>query len=388
MTRPPYGHGPVPPGGDRGGYGQPNPYGPPGRHQPPPNPYGAPGNRPYPPPAQPYPGARPGYPPPQGARPGRPPQRPQPSGAPPPYGRPPAPYGPAGRSPAPRRSGGRGVLVVLFAVVVAVLGLVGMGMVGGAVDESTGPDPGLTYEPGESAPAETANNPLLTDPDATLLPAECDYTPWSTDVDAATTFFETAAGCLADAWQPVLAQAGLPFAEPNLSITASTAGITTPCTGSTSDFAAFYCPANRTIYMPISQLQTDLFGDNWVVYLSVFAHEYGHHIQAVSGILRKANSDRVDAGVRSPRGLELSRRVELQANCFDGMYIAATSGAGSLTSAQVSVARRDAYGRGDQAGDMRDHGTAENGGLWFELGLDENRTQLCNTFTAPAEAVS
>src|SRR5690606_25378927 len=134
-------------------------------------------------------------------------------------------------------------------------------------------------ESGE-APAATGDNPLVTDTEGTLVPASCDYAPWGTQVERARAFFESAAACLEAAWQPVMAKNGLPFEAPTLSITASTAGVSTPCTGSTSNFAAFYCPANKTIYMPISQLQTDYFRDNWVVYLSVFAHEYGHHIQA------------------------------------------------------------------------------------------------------------
>lgn len=304
------------------------------------------------------------------------------------------PYGPPGRPPYPprRRSGGSGAWVALLVVVVFLVvgGLVRNAISVGRNDSSPSTvTPSLTFAPdGSTGPAETGANPLLADPTATLIPARCPYSPWGTQVDAARKFFESAASCLAAAWKPVLEKANLPFRPPALNVSATTTGITTPCTGTTSNFAAFYCPANKTIYMPISQLQTDFFKDNWVVYLSVFAHEYGHHVQAMSGILRKANSERADAGPRSSRGLELSRRVELQANCFDGMYIASSSGGGSLTNSQLNIARKDAYGRGDQAGDMRDHGTAENGGQWFETGLDKNRAAQCNTFTAPSGSVS
>ncbi len=304
------------------------------------------------------------------------------------------PYGPPGRPPYPprRRSGRSGGWIALLVVVVFLIagGLVRNAInTGSNANDASGPTPSLTFAPdGKTGPAETGANPLLADPNATLVPDRCAYSPWGTQVDAARKFFESAASCLEAAWKPVLQKANLPFQPPALNVSATTAGITTPCTGSTSNFAAFYCPANKTIYMPISQLQTDFFKNNWVVYLSVFAHEYGHHVQAMSGILRKANSDRADAGPRSTRGLELSRRVELQANCFDGMYLSSSSNGGSLSDAQLTTARKDAYGRGDQTGDMRDHGTAENGGQWFEAGLDHNRAARCNTFTAPASAVS
>jgi predicted metalloprotease len=307
---------------------------------------------------------------------------------------PPMPYGPPGRPPGPplKRRGGGFVTLLLVVVFLIAGALVRFAVTTGTVGtDSSGPAPSFTFTPdpnGTAGRAETGSNPLVTDPNATLLPVRCNYAPWGTQVDTARKFFETAAGCLEAAWKPVLEKANLPFQSPLLNVSATTAGITTPCTGTTSNFAAFYCPANKTVYMPISQLQTGLFKDNWVVYLSVFAHEYGHHVQAMSGILRKANSDRVDAGARSDKGLELSRRVELQANCFDGMYMASSSGGGSLTPAQITLARRDAHGRGDQRGDMRDHGTAENGGAWFETGVDKNRSAQCNTFTASANAVN
>ncbi|MFI5503222.1 neutral zinc metallopeptidase [Nocardia asteroides] len=302
------------------------------------------------------------------------------------------PYGPPGRPTPPPRKRRGGVTSLLLVIVFLVVGGLVKFAVNTGIDVgigAIGPKPSTTYTPQPgTAPAATGDNPLLTTANGTLVPASCDYAPWGTQVEKARAFFESAARCLEAAWKPVMTANNLPFESPTLSITASTAGITTPCTGSTSNFAAFYCAANKTIYMPISQLQTDQFRDNWVVYLSVFAHEYGHHVQAQSGILRKANSERVDAGARSPKGLELSRRVELQANCFDGMFIASSKGGGSLSAAQVTVATKDSYGRGDGPGDMRDHGTSEHGGQWFESGLEHNRTNQCNTFTAPAGEVS
>lgn len=300
------------------------------------------------------------------------------------------PYGPPGRAPQrPRKRGGGGLLALLVVVIVLVAGGLVLNAARSVVDDpSAGPDPSLTFPSDDtSASAETANNPLLTDTDATLVPARCSYSPWGTQVETARKFFDSAADCLESAWKPVLAEADLPFEPPTVNVSANTTGITTPCTGSTTNFAAFYCPANKTIYMPISQLQTDLFKDNWVVYLSVFAHEYGHHVQAMSGILRKANAERVDAGTRSDRGLELSRRVELQAQCFNGMYVGSSADAGSLTNSQITIAKRDANGRGDAPSDSRDHGTPENSGDWFELGLEQNLTSRCNTFTASADSV-
>lgn len=56
-------------------------------------------------------------------------------------------------------------------------------------------------------------------------------------------------------------------------------------------------------------------------YLSVFSHEFGHHVQEVTGILDEANRRERRVGRDSPAGLESSRRTELQAQCFAGMFI-------------------------------------------------------------------
>ncbi len=279
------------------------------------------------------------------------------------------------------------VLLIVTSGLIRVAVRTGVGAATHSGDHSNytyAPEPG----PASGGVAETSTNPLLADPGSPLSPASCDYAPWSTEVAAARTFFESAAGCIARAWQPVMQQAGLPFTPPKLLVSATTSGITTPCSGSSSNFAAFYCGADQTIYIPISQLQTDMFGDHWEVYLSVFAHEYGHHIQALSGILGAANKQRGRGGLYSSQGLELSRRVELQANCFDGMYFASSAGGKSVTAIQSQNARKDAYGRGDSAGDMRDHGTTEHAGDWWSTGFDQNVTAQCNAFTAPSGQVS
>lgn len=292
--------------------------------------------------------------------------------------------------PAPPRRGRIGVLVVILVLLVTGVLLrtaitTGLNSInaGSTVKTSYSGDAGENH-----GVAATADNPLLTDADYTLLPAKCAYTPWGTQVEVARKFFETAADCLHSTWKPLFDKINLPFEAPKLNVSADTTGITTLCTGNSTNFAAFYCSADMTIYLPISQLQTDLFGNNWVVYLSVFAHEYGHHVQAQAGILGKVHQQRRDAGSRSDTGLELSRRTELQAQCFDGMYLSSSSNGGSLTSAQIGVARNDAYHRGDGPGDMRDHGTAQNMGGWFEIGYDKDRTLQCNTFSVPASKVN
>ncbi|WP_405487939.1 neutral zinc metallopeptidase [Nocardia sp. NBC_00511] len=296
-----------------------------------------------------------------------------------------------GVRPAPRRRGRWSALLVILVVLVTGA-LLRTALNTGLHSTNTGSSVKTTYAPDQGdenrGVPKTSDNPLLTDDSYTLLPAKCAYSPWGTQVEVARKFFQTAADCLAQAWKPLFDKIDLPFQAPKLNVSADTNGITTLCTGNSTNFAAFYCSADMTIYLPISQLQTDLFGNNWVVYLSVFSHEYGHHVQAQAGILGKVHQQRRDAGSRSDLGLELSRRTEQQAQCFDGMYLSSSNNGGALTGAQVGVARNDAYHRGDAPGDMRDHGTSQNMGVWFEVGLDKDRAAQCNTFSVPASKVN
>ncbi|MGV9666791.1 neutral zinc metallopeptidase [Nocardia niigatensis] len=390
---------PPPGGAQQPGYQRPPGYSPqPGRPTPPPPGYPAQPGAPRPGYPQPGTGApRPGYPshqgfpqPGYGRPPGYPPRPGYRAPMPPPTAAPPTGAIPMVVRPAPPRRGRIGVLVVILVLLVTGV-LLRTALTTGLNTVNAGSTVKTTYsgDAGENhGVAATADNPLLTNADYTLLPAKCAYTPWSTQVEVARKFFETAADCLHATWKPLFDKINLPFEAPKLNVSADTTGITTLCTGSSNNFAAFYCSADMTIYMPISQLQTDLFGNNWVVYLSVFAHEYGHHVQAQSGILGKVHQQRRDAGSRTDSGLELSRRTELQAQCFDGMYLSSSSSGGSLTSAQIGVARNDAYHRGDGPGDMRDHGTSQNMGGWFETGYDKDRAMQCNTFSVPAGKVN
>ncbi|MFF0489403.1 neutral zinc metallopeptidase [Nocardia sp. NPDC004068] len=253
---------------------------------------------------------------------------------------------------------------------------------------STAARPTTTKPAGPQPVAATVDNPLFRDPESGLINISCDYPRWGANVAAAKAFFEAARDCLDQMWRPVLKAANLPFATPNLSVTASAAGISTPCTGDNANWAAFYCSANQTIYMPLDHVFINENPNDSVIFLAVFAHEYGHHVQTVAGIMDKAHRDRYDAGTRTPRGLELSRRTELEAQCFGGMFIGSSTFVGTIDRDQMRRTVDDNYGRGDKAGDSRDHGSKQNYGDWYAHGVENNRTQKCNTWNSPPNSVS
>ncbi|GAD84796.1 hypothetical protein NCAST_25_02180 [Nocardia asteroides NBRC 15531] len=375
--QPPYGN-PMPP------YGQPMPS---------PYPYGQQAPSPY---------GRPAY--------GRP--------LPPPYG-----YAPQGYRPPPRRGGGGfGALLT----VLTVCGIVGALLTAAVtLSDQTARDntaatttPSFTYSSNSAAPTTNSapassttprtsarttaptttkpagpqpvialgQHPLFGDNTAYLPNMDCDLPRWSTDAATAKAFFAAAQVCLDQMWRTNLAKANLPFRSPGLVVAVNPSELSSPCGGSSSD--AFYCSASSTIYMSTAGLVLNNTPYPPMEALSVYAHEYGHHVQGLTGLLQASSNQRREQGAMSTGGLETSRRMELQASCFGGMYVGSAEAGGSWTSQEGYAAVKHNYNRGDGNGRHRDHGTPEHNGNWYNQGYSKNRNFECNTWLAPADEVS
>ncbi|WP_143219378.1 neutral zinc metallopeptidase [Actinokineospora bangkokensis] len=234
-----------------------------------------------------------------------------------------------------------------------------------------------------------ADNPLFSASNG-VNEVTCNLPAWRNDPASSQAFFTAALPCLEQAWAPAMQRAGLPYSTPGLQFPSGSTW-ESPCgSASGASWAAFYCPQNNTIYMPFEGLQTDQNGTKSGVYLAVFAHEFGHHIQALSGVLDAYWDTRYEAGDQTAQGLELSRRSELQAQCFGGMWFAGGwNGGGSITDPVVRDMLADGYNRGDWNQNVpRDHGSPQHYGAWQEHGYKNNRTGPCNTWAAAAADVS
>lgn len=172
-------------------------------------------------------------------------------------------------------------------------------------------------------------------------------------------------------------------------------GVTqSPCGGASGATGPFYCPADRKAY-----LDTDFFttmqrklgagGDFAAAY--VVAHEIAHHVQNELGILGEANRIRSQVGERQSN--EISVRIELQADCFSGIWArAAQSKFGSLERGDLQEALNAAKQIGDDtlqrnAGRVPQphtftHGTSEQRQRWFATGYETGDLNECDTFQA------
>ena len=218
----------------------------------------------------------------------------------------------------------------------------------------------------------------------------CNLPRFALDPQSQDRFYRAALVCLNTSWRPVLAQANLPFREPRLlTITSDT---NTPCGTFSASDTAQYCGSDETLYMTANYYaNVEQIGAYPGKFLGIIAHEYGHHIQQLSGALGAAWSQRYDAGATSPTGLLISHRVELQATCYGGMFMAAAwNGGGSVNDTLINEALTDEAQRGDYPGRSKvlDHGTPEHNGAWMNQGYKYNRITECNTWLSPDDQVS
>lgn len=171
-------------------------------------------------------------------------------------------------------------------------------------------------------------------------------------------------------------------------------GVTgSPCGGASGASGPFYCPGDKKAY-----LDTDFFvtldrqlgakGDFAAAY--VVAHEIAHHVQNELGILSRANE--VRAQVSQAESNAISVRIELQADCFSGIWArSAQQKFGSIDRGDLEEAVNAARQIGDDtlqrnAGRNPNphsftHGTAEQRARWFVTGYQSGTVAACDTFS-------
>ncbi|MBF6068519.1 neutral zinc metallopeptidase [Nocardia farcinica] len=248
--------------------------------------------------------------------------------------------------------------------------------------------PVSTTQRGPQHVAALGDHPISTDANTGLAAIACDYAPWGASASQARRFYESALACMNSAWETVMLSKILPFSEPALEVPEVASSVSSPCTNpawQSDPPPAYYCPTNHTIYMPMDTIGIDEFGDDAVIYLGILAHEYGHHVQAISGITSEAQMKRWIFGAGTGAELEMSRRLELQAQCFAGMFF--TAAYQTMSHEQYTRAVKDMSNRGDHPGFVRDHGSPANNALWVANG-SRNRLAECNTWIAVAGAVA
>ena len=212
------------------------------------------------------------------------------------------------------------------------------------------------------------------------------------ETDQMAKFVSTVLADTEDTWHALFRAQGTRYAEPKLVLFSGSTP--TACGTGQSASGPFYCPGDQKIYIDLSfyrlmQQRFRVSGEFAQAY--VIAHEVGHHVQHLMGI-----SDKVDAARRrmsQAQGNALSVRLELQADCFAGVWAYHANRARSILEAgDVEAALNAASAIGDDAlqrqsqghvvPDSFTHGTSAQRVRWFQRGIQSGQVTACNTFEA------
>ena len=194
-----------------------------------------------------------------------------------------------------------------------------------------------------------------------------------------------------DAWNGLLKEAGIRYEEPKLVL--FTDRVKSACGQAEAAMGPFYCPGDHKIYIDLGFYQQlknnhDAPGDFAQAY--VIAHEVGHHVQNLLGISSKVQNAQRSMG--KTEGNQLSVRLELQADCFAGIWAHRTEKAKRIletgdieealnAASAIGDDRLQKQARGYASPESFTHGSSQQRVKWFKKGLLGGSIQECNTFS-------
>jgi predicted metalloprotease len=213
-----------------------------------------------------------------------------------------------------------------------------------------------------------------------------------TPTDATGNFVARVLGETEDVWTQILPQqTGVQYQKPVLVLFS---GVTrSGCGTAQSAMGPFYCPRDQRLYLDTSffqDMQRRMGGGGDFAYAYVIAHEVGHHVQNLIGLLPKVQAAQAKSDTRTAN--DLSVRTELMADCLAGVWayqmnrrhrniddndvrqaVATASAIGDDRLQQES-------GRGAVVPDSFTHGSSAQRVQWLTTGLRSGTVQACNTF--------
>lgn len=192
-----------------------------------------------------------------------------------------------------------------------------------------------------------------------------------------------------DAWADYFKQHGTSYREPTMVLYRNATA--TACGTGQSAMGPFYCPGDEKVYLDLSfydDMKNQLGAEGDFAFAYVIAHEVGHHVQNLLGINQKMRQ--AQQGASQKQANQLSVKLELQADCFAGVWGQYVEKQGLLEMGDLEKAINAAAAVGDdrlqqQASgrvvpDSFTHGTSEQRMQWFKRGFQSGNPNQCNTF--------
>ncbi|MFC3076328.1 KPN_02809 family neutral zinc metallopeptidase [Shinella pollutisoli] len=193
-----------------------------------------------------------------------------------------------------------------------------------------------------------------------------------------------------DTWNGIFQAAGSTYQEPRMVLFSGS--VQSACGFASAATGPFYCPGDNKVYLDMGFFDElarkfDAAGDFAQAY--VVAHEVGHHVQNLTGVLPRFNQQR--RSMSEVEANQMSVRVELQADCYAGVWGHYTRQKGLLEQGDLEEALNAATQIGDDTLQKRmqgyvvpesfNHGTSEQRRRWFKRGFDSGRVDACDTFS-------
>jgi predicted metalloprotease len=192
-----------------------------------------------------------------------------------------------------------------------------------------------------------------------------------------------------DTWTDIFSRSGETYPDPILVLFSG--GARSACGFASAASGPFYCPGDHKLYIDLAfydELRQRFKAPGDFAQAYVIAHEVGHHVQNLIGVLPKFNQMRQSMG--EAQANEMSMRVELQADCFAGIWGHFTDQKGLLDAGDLEEALNAAQQIGDDTLQRRtqgyvvpesfNHGTSEQRVTWFNRGFQSGKLADCDTF--------
>jgi uncharacterized protein len=193
-------------------------------------------------------------------------------------------------------------------------------------------------------------------------------------------------------WGKLFAQAGGRYPAPKLVM--FTGRVNSACGLASAASGPFYCPADQKVYIDLAfyeQLKRQFKAPGDFAQAYVVAHEIGHHVQNVLGTMEKVDAVRKRASQAQANALSV--RLELQADCYAGVWAANANSARSIleqgdveeglnAAARIGDDNIQRMTQGYVVPDGFTHGSSEQRVRWFKTGLQGGSIKNCDTFSA------
>jgi predicted metalloprotease len=195
-------------------------------------------------------------------------------------------------------------------------------------------------------------------------------------------------------WTTAFRETGRNYEDPKLRLFRDS--YATACGQGQAAAGPFYCPNDHIVYLDLGffdVMTRQLGAPGQFAHAYVIAHEVGHHVQNLLGILDKVDAQRERGS--DAQANALSVRLELQADCFAGVWATRSQKEQGwrLESGDIESALNAASQIGDDTLQRRSrativpesftHGTSAQRVSWFKRGVDSGKIDGCNTFAAP-----